>query len=86
MSKQSAASSNPPQPENDKSDDTELVRVFYDGEKIILPKGFHHKQGQGLLLFFTDEDDREAWEATLISMPAMTETWDNEEDAVYDNL
>ena len=81
MSKQSAAKSNPPQPANS----TGLVKVFYDGEKIILPEGFHHEQGE-VFMFFPSEDDITAWDAMLLSQKSLMRAWDNDEDDDYNDL
>lgn len=57
------------------------VKAFYDGKKIILPRGFSHKPGDVLVIM--EENDELYLKA---SEKRLTEVWDNDEDAVYDSL
>jgi hypothetical protein len=65
------------------------VPAHFDGVEIKLDVGLHLKPGTRLLVTILDEThSHEAlvWDAMQLSEASFARVWDNEEDAIYDNL
>lgn len=60
----------------------------YDGGKVVLPEQFSHVEPGKVILVFAaaNTDSREAVEWMKLQEDAFAETWDNDEDSVYDTL
>ena len=71
--------------------DTMLVTVpaHFDGESIQLDVGIELKPGARLLVTILDDEESHrslVWNAMKMSEASFARVWDNEEDAVYDEL
>ena len=71
--------------------DTLLLTVpaHFDGDQIRLNVGIDLKPGTRLLVTILDEQEAHealVWNAMKLSEASFARIWDNEDDAIYDNL
>ncbi|MDD5309107.1 MAG: hypothetical protein PHU25_17480 [Deltaproteobacteria bacterium] len=63
------------------------IKARFDGEKVVLPEETKSTLAGDVIVIFTSSesfDEHLAWQKAQES--AFAETWDNSEDAVYDEL
>ncbi len=64
------------------------VKTSFDGKKIVLPKELRgHAPGEVILIMENADDigqEKKCWAQAQES--SFAKVWDNDEDAVYDNL
>ena len=66
------------------------VKAKFDGKKVVLPKGIHAPQFKAgkVIVVFTEppKDSKEKKQWMKAQESSFSKIWDNDEDAVYDNL
>jgi hypothetical protein len=63
------------------------IKARFDGEKVVLPQDTRSAPAGDVIVVFTSPeafDEHLAWQKAQQS--AFVETWDNSEDAAYDDL
>jgi len=62
------------------------VRARFDGRKIILPKTLRGGPPGEVIVVFTEAQEKENQAWLKAQEAAFARVWENDEDAVYDNL
>lgn len=66
------------------------VKTQFDGHKILLPNELHEAAPQEVIVVFegtglsSETDERQLW--LNVQEASLMKVWENDEDAVYDNL
>jgi len=63
------------------------IKARYDGRKIILPKRTRRPPPGEVIVVFTKTEEKAEGSAWLKAQEAaFAQAWDNDEDAIYDDL
>ncbi len=66
----------------------QAIKAHFDGEKVVIPPGVDNPPPGEVIVIFQENghgpSDGELW--SRAQAQAFSQVWDNEEDAVYDDL
>ncbi len=63
------------------------IKVQFDGEKIVLPDDLRGMPPQEVIVIYESKENFEESQAWLkVQEESFAKAWDNQEDAVYDQL